>query len=160
MNAAQQPQLTHPPEQSRKTPTRVLWVSIIVVGLLIFLLPTMIVFGFGMIPSLAAYIVDRSEEKYATFCVSSMNFCGVFPYLLELWLNTHTIYAATTILANVFALVVMLGAAAGGWLIYTTVPPFISSFLSVIAQQRVNALRSTQKSLIEEWGQAVAAEAE
>jgi len=158
--AQQNSQLAHAPAPNRRRASTVLWVSIVAMGLLIFSLPTVIVFIFGMVPSMAAYVVDRTKEKYATFCVASMNFCGVFPYLLDLWFNTHTIYAATNILADVFALVIMLGAAASGWIIYTTVPPVISSFLSVIAQQRVNALRSEQKKLIEEWGQAVAVQAD
>ncbi len=158
--AQRDPQPTHAPAPTRRRASTVLWVSIVVMGLLIFSLPTVIVFVFGMIPSMAAYVVDRTKEKYATFCVASMNFCGVFPYLMNLWFETHTMYAAMNILADVFALAVMLGGAASGWIIYTTVPPVISSFLSVIAQQRVNALRSEQRKLIEEWGQKVAVQAE
>jgi len=129
------------------------------VGLLIFALPTVFLFFFGMLPTFVAYIVDRAREKYATFCVASMNFCGVYPYLMELWVESHTIIAATNIMADVFALVIIYGAAAFGWVIYTSVPPVVSSFLSVMAQQRVNTLRAQQRKLIEEWGEAVAHQA-
>ncbi len=155
----QNTQMAHTPASNRRRTTMVMWVSIIVVGFLIFALPTVIVFSFGMLPSLAAYVADRSKEKYAMFCVASMNFCGVFPYLMDLWFDGHTIYAATNIMADVFALVVMFGSATVGWIIYSVVPPVISSFLSVIAQQRVSALRTQQKKLIEEWGEAVANQA-
>ncbi len=152
----QQQQQQQPSRNSRRRATLVLWVSVAMVVLLIFSLPTVIVFIFGMLPSFAAYIIDRSKEKYATFCVASMNFCGVFPYLMDLWLGTHSIYEATNIMADVFALMIMFGSAAIGWIIYSSMPPVISSFISVIAQQRVNALRAQQRKLIEEWGEAVA----
>jgi hypothetical protein len=158
--AQHDPQLANTPAPIRRRASTVLWVSIVVMGLLIFSLPTVIVFVFGMIPSMVAYVVDRTKEKYATFCVASMNFCGVFPYLMDLWFDTHTMYAAMNILADVFALAIMLSAAASGWIIYRTVPPVIFSFLSVIAQQRVNALRSEQRKLIEEWGQKVSVQAD
>lgn len=154
---AKKPQQQQQPSgYSRRRASLVLWASIAMVILLWFSLPTVIVFIFGMLPSFAAYVIDRSKEKYATFCVASMNFCGVFPFLMDLWLGTHSIYEATNIMADVFALVVMFGSAAIGWVIYSSMPPVISSFISVIAQQRVNSLRTQQRKLIEEWGEAVA----
>ena len=142
--------------QNRRRATIVLWVSVVMVGFLIFSLPTVIVFFFGMLPTFGAFVADRSKEKYAMLCVGSLNFCGIFPYLMDLWFDSHTIYAATLIMADVFSLVVMFGAAALGWVMYTVVPPVISSFLSVIAQQRVTALRTQQRTLIQEWGEGVA----
>lgn len=140
---------------SRNRATMILWASIGAMALLIFSLPTVIVLAFGMLPSIAAYVIDQTRERYATFCVASINFCGVFPYLMDLWFGNHTLYEATNIMADVFALFIMFGAAAIGWAIFLGMPPIISSFLSVIAQQRVNTLRSQQKTLIEEWGEAV-----
>lgn len=157
--APRQRQVQQAPVNPRRRATIVLWVSACMVGLLIFALPTVFLFFFGMLPTFVAYIIDRTKEKYATFCVASMNFCGLYPYLMDLWLESHTIVAATKIMADVFALVIIYGAAALGWVIYTTVPPVVSSFLSVIAQQRVATLRLQQRKLIEEWGEAVAHQA-
>lgn len=152
-------QVQQAPVNPRRRATIVLWVSACMVGLLIFALPTVFLLFFGMLPTMVAYIVDRTKEKYATFCVASMNFCGLYPYLMDLWVESHTILAATSIMADVFALVIIYGAAAFGWVIYTSVPPVVSSFLSVIAQQRVTTLRTQQRKLIEEWGEAVAHQA-
>lgn len=157
--APQKRQVQRAPVNPRKKATIVLWVSVSMVGLLIFALPTVFLVFFGMLPTFVAYIIDRTKEKYATFCVASMNFCGLFPYLMDLWLESHTILAATNIMADVFALFIIYGAAALGWVIFTSVPPVVSSFLSVLAQQRVNALRAQQRKLIEEWGEAVAHQA-
>ncbi len=151
---ARQPQAKTPPR-----PMLVIWVSIAVVGMLVFSLPTVMLLLVGMLPTLGAYIVDRTKEKYATFSVASMNFCGVFPYMMDLWINAHTIRAASNMLTDVFILVIMYGSAAFGWIIFSTVPPVITSFLAVLAQRRVAALRAQQRSLIEEWGEMVAHQA-
>lgn len=123
-----------------------------VVMLLVFALPTLIVLGVGMLPAIVAAIVDKSEEKYAAYSVMSLNFCGVFTFIFNMWLDEHTALAALSTITSPFALAVMYSAAALGWLLYLSVPPVIAQFLSVLAQRRVNALRDKQRELIEEWG--------
>ena len=139
----------------RKRSALVLWSSVIALGMLIFALPTVILLVCGMLPTMVAFVIDRQKERYATFCVASMNVCGVFPYLLDLWVGEHSLIAAVGILTNVFSLFIIFGAAAFGWVIFTTVPPVISSFMGVIAQSRVTALRGDQRKLIDEWGDSV-----
>lgn len=134
----------------------VIWVSIGVVGLLILALPTVFVGFFGMAPTFVAFIIDRTREKYATFCVAGINACGVFPYMLDLWTGNHSINQAVNIMTDPFSLIVMYSAAAFGWLMFITVPPVITSFLGVMAQKKVSALRTQQRKLIEEWGESVA----
>lgn len=134
----------------------VIWVSIGVVGLLVLALPTVFVGFFGMAPTFVAFIVDRSRERYATFCVAGINGCGVFPYMLDLWTGSHSINQAISIMTDPFSLIVMYGAAAFGWMMFITVPPVITSFLGVMAQQKVATLRTQQRKLIEEWGESVA----
>ncbi|MDA0340832.1 MAG: hypothetical protein O3B74_04445, partial [Proteobacteria bacterium] len=60
-------------------------------GLLVFTLPTVLILSVGMLPTLAAYIVDRRREKYTTLCVGSMNFVGVIPFLATLWTEDHRV---------------------------------------------------------------------
>ncbi|MDP6885190.1 MAG: hypothetical protein QF830_13745 [Rhodospirillales bacterium] len=109
-----------------------------------------------MLPTVVAFIVDRTRQKYAVFCVGGMNFSGVFPYLLDLWAGEHTAAAAMEILTNVFSLLLMYSAAGFGWAIFIAVPPVVGAFLTVMAQRRVSQLRRDQKELIEEWGEDVA----
>ncbi|MEE8394353.1 MAG: acyl-CoA synthetase [Rhodospirillales bacterium] len=131
------------------------WVSIIVVTLVIVSLPSMIILFFGMTPTIVAFIIDRSKQKSATFCVGGMNLCGVFVSLLDLWTNSHTIANAMNILTDVFALMWMFLGAAIGWMLYVSVPPVVISFLTVMSQHKVAQMRSNQKEIIEEWGESV-----
>lgn len=131
------------------------WFLILFVLLIIISLPTMMVLFFGMLPTIVAYIVDSTKHKYTTICVGGMNFCGVFPYLLDLWTTSHSLDYSTQLMTDVFALLVMYGSAAFGWMIFISIPPVVLSILNVIAQSRVTTLRNNQVKIIEEWGRDV-----
>ena len=141
----------------KKASVALILIPLALVGVLIISLPSVILVFFGMLPTLVALIVDRTNQKYAVFCVGGMNFSGVFPYLLDLWAGEHTAGSAMEILTDVFSLLLIYGAAGFGWMIFIAVPPVVGAFLTVMAQRRVSQLRRDQKELIEEWGEDVAA---
>ena len=136
------------------------WGLVILAMLLVVALPTVLLLSFGMLPSIVAAIVDRTEEKSATFCVGGLNFCGVFPYLFQLWLGDNSLSQATRELTDVFILAVMYGGAAMGWMLYLSLPPVIASFIQVMSQRRLQQLRETQRQIVEEWGDEVIADAD
>ena len=138
--------------------TRVLWGCAVLTLLAIISLPTLIVFIPGMLPTGVARICDRTKQRYATLCVGGLNICGVFPFIMKLWTDNHSIAAATNTISDLFALLVMYSAASFGWLIFLAVPPVVSTFLEVLAQRRINILRGKQQSTAEEWGPEVAVE--
>jgi len=126
-----------------------------------FALPVLVVLFVGLLPTAVAYIIDRSDQKFGTFCVGGMNVCGVFPYVLKLWeASSYSIAPAIEVISDVFTLVIMYGAAAFGWTMFKVIPPVIASFLDVMAQTRVKALRTVQKEIMEEWGPEVASTVE
>ena len=139
-----------------RSPMSLMGFALIFVLLVLVALPTVMVLGFGMVPTIVAWVIDRSSQKFATFCVGGLNFCGVFPYILDLWSGPHTPSAATSILTNVFSLAVMYGSAAFGWMMYSAIPPVIVSVLTVMTQRRIAQLRTAQRRIIEEWGEEVA----
>ena len=128
----------------------------LVVGMAIVSLSSMVLVFFAMLPTVVALIIDRTPQRYATFCVGGMNFCGTFPSLMELWRGDHTVAGAIDILTNVFSLFVMYGAASFGWMVYMGIPPVIGAFLTIFAQRRIQRLRSMQRELIAEWGEVLA----
>ncbi len=132
-----------------------LWLSVGFVGLVIMSLPTVMLIFFGMLPTIVSAIIDRTPKRNATFCVGGINLCGVFPYMMELWLGDNSMEGAMWILTDVFSLLVMYGAAAFGWMIFQSLPPVVATFVTVLAQSRVASLRSTQRQLIDEWGEDV-----
>ncbi len=133
----------------------ILWAFMFVLVMMAF--PQLIILLFiGMLPTVVAYIIDKTPKKYAAFSVGGMNLSGVFPALGELWTGNNTIPHAIEILTNIFDLIVMYAAASFGWLIYIAVPPVVNALLAVAAQHRIAQLRSRQRELIREWGQDIA----
>lgn len=115
-------------------------------------LPTLTLLFFGMLPTMAAGLIDRGPHRYAWLCVGGLNFAGLTPYLFELWMRGHTLDRAFELLTSVVTLLVAFGAAAFGWMLYMVMPPVVGAFLQVAAQRRVQVLRGNQKKLIELWG--------
>lgn len=116
----------------------------------------MIIVFVGMLPSIVALIVDRSPRKYGSLTIAALNFAGVLPYLVKLWAKSQSMENALTVIIDVLALAVMYGAAGFGWMIFLTVPTFVSSIFLVISQRRVALLRENQRKIIEEWGESIA----
>ncbi|MHA1597425.1 MAG: acyl-CoA synthetase [Alphaproteobacteria bacterium] len=149
-----------PPQQAPAAATlkrrqTTLWLSVAFVGIIVMSLPTVLIIIFGLLPTFVAWVIDRTKGKPAAFCVGGINMCGVFPYLLQLWMGDNTMDAAITIMTDVFALAVMYGAAGFGWMIYQSLPTVVTTFLTAIAQHRVSTLRAEQRDLVEEWGKDV-----
>jgi hypothetical protein len=132
-----------------------LCLSVGFVVMVVMSLPSVMVIVFALLPTFVAFIVDRTPEKNAVFCVGSLNLCGVLPYLINLWIGENSMNAAILILTDVFSLVVMYGASALGWIVFQSLPPVIATFITVLAQSRISSLRSSQRKLVEEWGDIV-----
>lgn len=144
-------------DRRRRGRSNLTWFLLTATFLLVLAGPTMIVLFFGMLPTLVAYIIDRSPQKSATFSVGSINFIGVFPYVLDLWSSMNTIDEALNMVTDLFSMLIMYSAAAFGWLLFMAMPAVVSSFVIVLQQRKVAQLRAEQKDLIEEWGPEVGA---
>ncbi len=131
-------------------------VLVIIAALVPFSLPTVVVVFFTMLPTLVSWATEKGPNKYAFLCVGGLNFAGVFPYLFGLWFGVHTLDEAFRMLTDPIMLMTAYGCAAIGYGLYTVMPPAVANFLAASSQRRVNALKSVQKKLIEDWGDEVA----
>ena len=132
------------------------WGAIIVALVVVISPETVILLSFGLLPAVVAFIIDRTPQNYAGFCVGGMNFCGIFPYILDLWSGGADVATAMQIISDPYAILVIFSSAAFGWMLFMTIPPVVSTFLTVVSQRRVGALRAAQKELLEEWGERIA----
>lgn len=131
----------------------VLMVAVLGLGLAV--LPTMVVAAVGMLPTLVAYIVDSRREKYAAFSVGCMNFCGVLPFMLQLWTQEHSFTMAWRIVGDPVSWMIMYAAASVGWIIYYAAPHVVAAYLRFQLDRRINKLREYQKELVTEWGDSI-----
>ena len=120
------------PAASGKSLRRGIWFVIGLMTLAYISLPTVVLIFFGLMPSIVALVIDRTEGRYATFCVLGMNFSGLFPFLTDVWFQVHTTDMAIRIMTNVFNLLIIYGSAGFGWVLYMALPPVITTFLSVM----------------------------
>jgi len=144
-------------KKSTKTTSMATWMwGAFIMSLWVILSPSsLMILTLGMLPTLVAFFCDRTEHKYAVYCVGGLNFCGTVPYLLKLT-SDHSLSAAINIMGNVFSLAIIFGSAGFGWLLFRSIPPVISSFLIIMADARVKSLKTMQQRIIDEWGISVA----
>lgn len=130
-------------------------VLMILAALVPFSLPTVTLLFFTMLPTLAAWASEKGSGKYAWLCVGGLNFAGVIKFLFDLWFGVHTMDEAFNLLSDGSLLLWAYGASGIGWLMYMSMPPMVSSWLSFTTDRRVAALKAAQKRLVEDWGDEV-----
>ena len=129
---------------------------LLIIPAALIVLPTTILFGIGMIPTIVAYVVDRDPDKSAPITVGGLNFCGCMPFAIDLWKHQHTIGAAAKVFADPLAWLVMYSAAAVGWGLYYGIPPLVAGMEVTRAEKRVEVLKQKKVALVQEWGSDVA----
>ncbi|MGC2854433.1 hypothetical protein ACM64Y_03080 [Novispirillum sp. DQ9] len=152
-----------PPRTPSRAPSRgpsnmSLNILIVLAGLVMvaFFMPTLLLVAFAMLPTFVAIVVDRGPKRYGGVTVGGLNFAGVAPYLMDLWAGANDVPHALNILGDVFALVMIFGAAAFGWLLYSATPGVVGAFIGMTSTRRIAALRARQQELLREWGPEVA----
>ncbi|ALG73495.1 membrane protein [Azospirillum thiophilum] len=142
--------------RKRKKKGGALTLILLIIPAALIVLPTSILFGVGMIPTIVAYVVDRDPDKSAPITVGGLNFCGCMPFAIDLWKHQHTIGAAAKIFADPLAWMVMYSAAAVGWGLYYGIPPLVAGMEVTRAEKRVDVLKQKKVALVQEWGPDVA----
>ena len=130
----------------------IVWVIILITGCTILSPPTVLLLAVGLLPTGIAYFFDKSDEKYPVLCIGSLNLCGVFPYILEIWFEDHSLNVALHTISDFLSLTLMYLSAGIGLALFQYVPPVISSLLKLIAKRRLLHLRNIQRNLVEQWG--------
>jgi hypothetical protein len=126
------------------------------IALIPFSIPTMILLFAGLLPTLVAALTDRSHARYAWICVGGLNFAGLAPALLTLWFGHHELTYALGQITNVRVLLMAYSAAAVGWMLYFAAPPIVITVMLATSKRRASSLQQKMKKLEEEWGSEVA----
>jgi len=128
---------------------------VFVVGIIF--LPTTVFLLFGMMPTIAAFVSDRSVGRNKTVCVGAMNFAGCFPFLLEFWteFGQQTVENAFRLAADLETIIVIYMLAAGGYAIDKAVTGITATLIIQKAQKRARKIDKEQEKLIKRWGEKV-----
>ncbi len=127
---------------------------LILLGLFILVLtslPIVIILLIGLLPTLTIMITDPKNTP-KIIIVGSFNLAGVFTYLISI-LNNYNIRDAFFVFSDIFNLIIMLGSAALGLIIYIELPNFVIWIYKATAQRRLTAIENRLEQLAQDWGQ-------
>lgn len=140
------------PGKKGQTPAGKLFMTVALLAMIPFSLPTMLLLFAGLLPTLVAALVDRSISRYAWICVGGCNFAGLSPAVLNLWFGHHEITYALHLVTNYRVMLMAYMAAAGGWGLYFIAPPIVLTIMAATTKRRASVLHAQLKKLEEEWG--------
>ena len=133
-------------------------IILVVVGAGVLEFPTFIILACGMLPALAAALVDNHPGRHASYCVISANLAGVAPVLAGLWMSGNTIAVAMSLMSDVYVWLGIYGAAASGWVMIWILAYVMELSLALIANYGIGKRRADQQGLVGEWGAGVTGE--
>ena len=134
---------------------KIIIISVLALG--VAFLPTTILLAFALMPTIAAFTVDKTVGRSRTLCVGFMNFAGAFPFLLEFWteFGNRTIENAFMLIGDVQNILIIYSLAGGGYAIDIAVTGIMSSLIIQRANNRMETLDKRQKELVKLWGDKV-----
>ncbi|WP_419903901.1 hypothetical protein [Kiloniella sp.] len=119
------------------------------------LMPSAILLCVLMVPSIVAFVADRTPQHYLTMTVGLPNICGAIPGLVKLWELGQTFDGAFSGISDPWNMMIAYSAAGFGWLIYFATPIVVQSYLSTSTEGKVKSIRRYQDDLIDAWGEGV-----
>ncbi len=130
----------------------------VMIGASVLFLPSTVLILIGMLPTIAARIIDRTPERTKVLTVGFMNFAGVFPYWYELVETGHKFDNALAIVSQPLTIVIMYAAAVMGYVIEWGVTGFVTSMMVHKGRARLETIKKVQDGLIRQWGPEVSGE--
>ena len=130
------------------------WILITILLLTIIIaLPFTIILLIGLLPTITLLITDpKNSPKLVT--IGCFNMAGVFIYLLHV-INHYSMDGAIDIVRDVFNLIIMLGSAGIGLILYCELPNLFIFFAKISAGKRMNVIDKKLADMADEWGQEV-----
>lgn len=109
----------------------------------------------GMIPTVVALIVDRTEGRMRAVTVGAINFAGCAPFMIEVFKRGNNLELAINYIVQPRTIVVMYFAAAIGYVLDWALTGIVSSIMVQKHKRRLVAINEEKQQLIERWGEEV-----
>ena len=143
---------------AKKAPFKLNWAQkLFIVAALIILsitsLPIVIVLLIGMLPTVTVLLIDSRNFNKLTM-VGCFNLAGAFVCLVSMF-NQFNNLSEITVLGNVFNIIIMLGAAALGMLLYFELPNLFVYLFKSSAQRRLRHINATLEKISADWGSEI-----
>lgn len=106
----------------------------------------------GMIPTIVAAIVDRTEGRMRAMTIGAINFAGCAPFMIEIFKKGNNLETAMTYMLEPRTIVVIYFAAGMGYLIDWAMTGIVSSIMVQKTKGRLKDIQKMQKDLTDRWG--------
>ena len=120
---------------------------------LIRVMPIVVVLVVGLLPTLTLMIIDGKNIN-KLIIVGCFNLAGVFVYIFNIAKN-YSVDNALFLFSDIFNLILMLGSAAVGLLIYYEVPLLFVYLARISNQHHITSIDARIEKLKEVWGKDV-----
>lgn len=115
--------------------------------------PIVLILIFGLLPTLTILFVDKKNYD-KQLIVGCFNIAGVFFYLFGL-LNKFSVGQQNDIADNIFMIILMLGSAALGLVLYNELPNFYAYLYKLISTRKIDKINTRLEKLKEDWGEEI-----
>ncbi|MBM3512027.1 MAG: hypothetical protein FJX61_18105 [Alphaproteobacteria bacterium] len=136
----------------------IVWLALLGVLAVLFR-PTAVVIAVGLIPTWLTFLFDRTPEKFGVLCIGSLNLAGLYPVLMPLWIQGHTMERAMKALSDPTTGAVIIGAAGVGVVIYAATPRIVSLVVRHSISREIADRERRQAELVAYWGEALTEDA-
>ena len=120
------------------------------------ILPAVIVILIGLLPTITILFTDPKNSAKLVI-VGCFNLSGLFIYLINL-INRFSIDGAFSIFGDVFNMIIILGSAALGFLVYYEMPNLFAYITQNNSQRRLQNIDKELKKISEDWGDTIISE--
>jgi len=145
-----------PGEKKRGGKGRIVLIMIVIGAAMPFMMPTVTLVLLGMLPTIVVLLTDQDHDRSSTAAVGMMNFAGVTPFVIDLWVKGQTMENTFHMLGDSSTWLIMLGAAGIGQLIVFAIPQAMASLALARAESRLTILKDNLEQLRAAWGPDVA----
>lgn len=129
---------------------QILMISLMMVCVLFSSMAVILVIG--MIPTIVAAIVDRTEGRMRAMTIGAINFAGCAPFMIEVFKKGNNLETAVTYMLEPRTIVVIYFAAGMGYLIDWAMTGIVSSIMVQKTKGRLKDIQKMQKDLTDRWG--------
>jgi hypothetical protein len=132
-------------------------ILLIVVSLLMmsFLRTGFIFVIIGLLPSIVAYYIDVSVERYTFRTIFATNLCGMLPYIERMLQQGPSSTVLQSVMGNANNWFIIYGSALIGWLLIEICPLVAEAMIKGFHQTQIARINHVQKKVESEWGSEV-----
>lgn len=127
-------------------------------GVLLFVAEGLAVFlVMGLAPSMVSLFAERAKDRANRVqTIAAFNIAGVLPFAVEIVRAGSSLDAASAVLGNASAWLVIFGAAGTGFLLLAIAPQITAAILQTVKSDRLKRVDKKRREMIAEWGHAIA----